>query len=340
MELARRLADEVVELKANFLANMSHEIRTPMSAILGMVHLLGKTELNGRQLDYLRRIDIASKHLLGLLNAVLDFSKIEAGQLQVEAIKFDLPQLCEEVCTMLMADAEAKQLGLTLQVAPGLPRVLIGDPMRLSQIMINYVNNAIKFTERGQVAIRVEGTAQASGALALRVEVRDSGIGLTPEQCGRLFQSFVQAEGATTRRFGGTGLGLAISKGLAALMEGEVGVSSTPEVGSVFWFTALVQVPANAEPGVVAVPGQRPAPQLGLRSAMPFRDGQADVAIQDLWQRISAALGRNEFGVRELFVQNAPQLQSCLGPEYGTLWAAIDQFDFERARKLWHAIQL
>ncbi|MBA5607736.1 PAS domain S-box protein [Duganella sp. FT3S] len=336
MAEARRMADEVMQLKSNFLANMSHEIRTPMSAILGMLHLLGNTGLDARQLDYLRRIDIASKHLLEMLNAVLDFSKLEAGQIQVEEIEFDLERLCEDVCAMLRVVAEAKAIDLLLQVAPGLPRVLLGDPTRLSQILINYTNNALKFTDAGQVEIKVEGLAQTDGMLMLRVEVHDSGIGLTSEQCCKLFQSFVQAEGATTRRYGGSGLGLAICKGLAELMGGKVGVSSTPGVGSIFWFTALVRVPVKSAMAAETIPTLAPARLPDLHDPKMTESVQVGgVDAKALLLKIANGLSRNEFSVRELIVQNESQLRKCLGETYGPLRGAVEQFDFAHARKLW-----
>ncbi|MDN3920759.1 hybrid sensor histidine kinase/response regulator [Roseateles violae] len=253
MEEAQRLAEEAARVKSSFLANMSHEIRTPMNAIIGMAHLLGLTPLDERQADYLRRLDVSSQHLLGLLNDVLDFSKLEAGRLDVEAIEFDLERMCENVCTLITGGAEAKGLEVVLHLAPDLPRSLRGDPMRLSQILINYLNNAVKFTSAGQIYLRVEGRRLQGQELMLRFEVRDTGVGLSEAQSAQLFQSFEQADASTTRRFGGTGLGLAIAKGLAQLMGGEVGVFSRPGVGSSFWFTARLAV-SDTSPAAIAPP--------------------------------------------------------------------------------------
>ncbi|WP_428559881.1 MAG: response regulator [Solidesulfovibrio sp. DCME] len=237
---AKEAAVEATLLKSDFLANMSHEIRTPMNAIVGMAHLALSTDLTPRQRDYMRKIQQASQHLLGIINDILDFSKIEAGKLAIEQTDFDLSAVLENVATLIREKAEAKGLELLFDVAPDVPQDLLGDPLRLGQILVNYANNAVKFTQSGEVDIRVRLQADDAATATLRFEVRDTGIGLTQEQIARLFQSFSQADSSTTRRYGGTGLGLAISKRLAELMRGEVGVTSTPGEGSTFWFTACL----------------------------------------------------------------------------------------------------
>ncbi|MBI3102385.1 MAG: PAS domain S-box protein [Burkholderiales bacterium] len=232
---AKELAEEAAALKSNFLANMSHEIRTPMNAIIGMSHLALKSGLTPRQHDYVAKIEQAGQHLMGVINDILDFSRIEAGKLRIEAHSFELDQVLAGVVDVVSHKASAKGLELICDVASNVPQNLVGDALRIGQILINYANNAVKFTERGEVGIVVRVEHEAGDDVTLRLEVRDTGIGLTPQQQDKLFQSFQQADASTTRRYGGTGLGLAICKSLAELMHGAVGVHSTPGEGSTFW---------------------------------------------------------------------------------------------------------
>ena len=240
-------AEAANRAKSLFLANMSHEIRTPMNGIIGMAYLALDGELPPKQRAQVETIGKSAKHLLHIINEILDLSKIEAGHLAIDPIAFDINGTIEDTVAVIRTMAEAKGLDVSVHVAPAIPMVLVGDPLRIGQMLLNYLNNAVKFTERGKIALTVDIVTVTEPGMLLRFAVSDTGIGLTPEQQLRLFQSFQQADTTTTRTHGGTGLGLAIAKQLSSLMGGEVGVESTLGQGSTFWFTVRVSVPMENE---------------------------------------------------------------------------------------------
>ena len=239
---AREIAEQATQAKSEFLANMSHEIRTPMNAIIGMAHLISETELSERQHSFVDRISSAAKSLLGIINNILDFSKIEAKKQELEVIQFVLQDTISEVAALAEVRITGRPIELIVDVDPEIPETLMGDPLRLSQIFTNLVNNATKFTEKGDITLQVQMEKMTDTHVQLAFSVKDTGIGMTPEQLKRLFNAFTQADGSTTRKYGGTGLGLVISKSLVELMGGQLKVESTSGVGSRFYFTITLPI--------------------------------------------------------------------------------------------------
>ncbi|PHV06007.1 hybrid sensor histidine kinase/response regulator [Janthinobacterium sp. BJB412] len=248
---ANVLAEAANVAKSEFLANMSHEIRTPMSAVIGMAYLTLRTELTPKQHDYVGKIHRAALALLGIINDILDFSKIEAGRLDLEQVAFNLDDVLANVASVTAQRAAEKQLEYLFDVAPAVPRHLVGDPLRLGQVLINLVNNAVKFTASGELELRCTVLANDAGRVVLRFAVRDTGIGMAPQDQAKLFRAFSQANGSTSREYGGTGLGLSISQRLVRLMGGEITVHSTPGQGSTFQFELAFALSGAAEPPAV-----------------------------------------------------------------------------------------
>jgi two-component system, sensor histidine kinase and response regulator len=300
---ARDVAEAATRTKSDFLANMSHEIRTPMNAIIGLTYLALKTELTRKQQDYLTKIKGAAQALLGIINDILDFSKIEAGKLDIEKIDFRLDNVLDNLSSIVSQKAQEKNLEFLLSAQRDLPHNLLGDPLRLGQVLINLVNNAVKFTEHGEVVVSITLEELESDQVKLKFSVRDSGIGMTPVQSANLFQAFTQADTSTTRKYGGTGLGLSISKRLVEMMGGTIWAESEPGVGSTFHFTATFGIGLGAEHPKRFIPDLA-----GLRALVVDDNAQArEILTENL--RVFAlraeSVSSGEDAIRELVTADA-----------------------------------
>jgi signal transduction histidine kinase len=233
----KNISEKANRAKSEFLANMSHELRTPMNGIIGMSHLILKTNLDSKQRNYINKINVSANNLLGIINDILDFSKIEAGKMTIEKIDFSLDDILANLSSLFMFQIEEKGLELLFDVDINVPLDLRGDSLRLNQILTNLLSNAIKFTPKGEIIISIKLLSKDEQSAEIRFDVKDTGIGISKEHMEKLFSSFSQADSSTTRKYGGSGLGLAICKQIIELMGGTVGLESTPDVGSDFYFT-------------------------------------------------------------------------------------------------------
>jgi len=290
---AKNWAEAASRAKSDFLANMSHEIRTPMNAILGLAYLLGETKLTPAQRDYVCKTQVSATALLGIINDILDLSKVEAGRLALEHAPFRLDDIMRTLATIAAANTQDRDIEVLFQVTPGTPVALVGDALRLQQVLLNLIGNAIKFTSHGEVVLTIEPLAVTRDTARLAFSVRDTGVGIPPDHIGTIFDPFTQADASTTRRYGGTGLGLSICKRLVTLMDGEISVDSEPGRGSTFRFTATFGLGAAHSAAPALAPALRGPRRVLIADDNPVaRDIMATMTRQFGWQVTVAASGR------------------------------------------------
>ena len=340
---ARDAAEAASRAKSTFLANISHEIRTPLNAISGLAHVLERDIANQRQRKALHHIAEAARHLMGMITDILELSKIDAGKLHLQHIQFALAAILDNMHTVLSAKAKAKGLIFTQYIDPTLPGILRGDPVRLRQILLNFANNALKFTERGCITLCAQRVAHAQlkdNQVRVRFEIQDTGIGISADDQGRLFQAFEQADNSTTRKYGGTGLSLALNRRLIELMGGEFGVVSWPNTGSTFWFTITFE--HERSKGAPAAPPRQAAPlTASVPDAAAPLEIDASISAADvvaIGNELLALLAADDLRASQLFTDKAPQLRAVFGDAVEQMEQHLDAFEYQQAHTMLQAL--